>query len=50
LPDRADLDDLSPDHPTILWRTDLHLAWVNSQALQAAGWPGLTLRRSRLLV
>jgi predicted amidohydrolase YtcJ len=37
LPDRADLDDLSPDHPTILWRTDLHLAWVNSQALQAAG-------------
>jgi predicted amidohydrolase YtcJ len=37
LPARADLDDLTPDNPTILWRTDLHLAWVNSQALQAAG-------------
>jgi predicted amidohydrolase YtcJ len=37
LPDRADLDDLSPDNPVILWRTDLHLAWVNSRALQAAG-------------
>jgi predicted amidohydrolase YtcJ len=37
LPDRADLDDLTPDNPAILWRTDLHLAWVNSQALQAAG-------------
>jgi predicted amidohydrolase YtcJ len=37
LPARADLDDLTPDNPTILWRTDLHLAWVNSKALQAAG-------------
>ena len=37
LPDRADLDDLTPDNPTILWRTDLHLAWVNSRALQVAG-------------
>jgi predicted amidohydrolase YtcJ len=37
LPSRADLDDLAPDNPVILWRTDLHLAWVNSQALQAAG-------------
>lgn len=37
LPVRADLDDLSPDNPVILWRTDLHLAWVNSRALQAAG-------------
>jgi predicted amidohydrolase YtcJ len=37
LPTRAELDDLTPDNPTILWRTDLHLAWVNSKALQAAG-------------
>ena len=37
LPGRADLDDLAPANPVILWRTDLHLAWVNSQALQAAG-------------
>jgi len=37
LPGRADLDDLAPDNPVILWRTDLHLAWVNSRALQAAG-------------
>jgi predicted amidohydrolase YtcJ len=37
LPNRADLDDLTPQNPTILWRTDLHLAWVNSRALQLAG-------------
>lgn len=37
LPNKADLDDLAPENPVILWRTDLHLAWANSQALQAAG-------------
>jgi predicted amidohydrolase YtcJ len=37
LPSRADLDDLAPDNPVILWRTDLHLAWANSRALQVAG-------------
>jgi predicted amidohydrolase YtcJ len=37
LPDRNDLDDLAPDNPVILWRTDLHLAWVNSRALREAG-------------
>ncbi|MFQ5610961.1 MAG: amidohydrolase [Anaerolineae bacterium] len=37
LPSRADLDDLTPDNPVLLWRTDLHLAWANSQALRAAG-------------
>jgi hypothetical protein len=37
LPGRGDLDDLAPANPVILWRTDLHLAWVNSRALQAAG-------------
>jgi predicted amidohydrolase YtcJ len=36
LPDRADLDGVAPDNPVILWRTDLHLAWVNSRALQLA--------------
>ncbi len=33
---RADLDDLTPLHPTILWRSDMHLAVANSLALQAA--------------
>jgi predicted amidohydrolase YtcJ len=33
---RADLDDLTPDNPTILWRSDGHLAVANSLALQAA--------------
>jgi len=37
LPTRFDLDKVAPDNPTILWRTDLHLAWVNSAALKAAG-------------
>jgi predicted amidohydrolase YtcJ len=37
LPNRSDLDDLAPDYPVILWRTDLHLAWVNSRALREAG-------------
>jgi predicted amidohydrolase YtcJ len=31
-----DLDDLTPNHPTILWRSDGHLAVANSLALQAA--------------
>ena len=37
LPVRFDLDKVASNHPTILWRTDLHLAWVNSAALKAAG-------------
>lgn len=37
LPSRADLDGVAPANPVILWRTDLHLAVVNSQALLAAG-------------
>jgi predicted amidohydrolase YtcJ len=32
----ADLDDLTPLNPTILWRSDGHLAVANSLALQAA--------------
>lgn len=37
LPTRADLDDVTPDNPTVLWRSDLHLALANSRALQEAG-------------
>jgi predicted amidohydrolase YtcJ len=37
LPDRKDLDNITPDHPVILWRSDLHLAVVNSAALKQAG-------------
>lgn len=37
LPTRFDLDQVAPNHPVILWRTDLHLAWVNSLALVVAG-------------
>jgi predicted amidohydrolase YtcJ len=33
---RADLDSLAPANPTILWRSDMHLAVANSLALQAA--------------
>jgi len=36
LPNRLDLDNVAPNNPVILWRTDLHLAWVNSLALKAA--------------
>lgn len=36
LPTRHDLDKIAPNNPVILWRTDMHLAWANSQALQAA--------------
>ncbi len=36
MPTRTDLDDLTPNHPTILWRSDMHVALVNSLALRAA--------------
>lgn len=32
----ADLDELTPNNPTILWRSDMHLAVANSLALQVA--------------
>lgn len=34
---RHDLDEAAPDHPVILWRSDLHLATVNTLALHLAG-------------
>jgi len=37
MPTRANLDAAAPDHPVILWRNDLHLAVVNSRALEEAG-------------
>lgn len=37
MPTRTDLDDVAPAHPVVLWRSDMHLAVVNSQALWEAG-------------
>lgn len=37
MPTRADLDAITREHPVILWRNDLHLAVVNTPALQKAG-------------
>jgi predicted amidohydrolase YtcJ len=37
MPTRDDLDAAAPSHPVALWRCDLHLAAVNSQALRLAG-------------
>jgi hypothetical protein len=34
---RHDLDAVTPDHPVILWRSDLHLATANTLALRLAG-------------
>ena len=36
-PTKADLDEIAPENPVILWRKDLHLALVNSTALNLAG-------------
>ena len=41
-PRRADLDEAAPNHSVILWRNDMHLAVVNSRALQEAGITGDT--------
>ena len=37
MPTRVELDAAAPDHPVILWRNDLHLASVNSRALELGG-------------
>jgi predicted amidohydrolase YtcJ len=36
-PSKADLDDISPQNPVALSRTDGHSMWVNSLALEKAG-------------
>jgi hypothetical protein len=36
-PTREDLDDISPDHPVLLWRSCHHIAVANSRALALAG-------------
>lgn len=43
MPDRADLDDVAPAHPVILWRSDMHLAVASSLALQRAAISGDTV-------
>ena len=37
MPTRDDLDAVAPAHPVALWRCDLHLAIVNSLALERSG-------------
>jgi hypothetical protein len=37
MPSRGDLDEAAPDHPVLIWRSDLHLAAANTQALREAG-------------
>lgn len=37
MPDRYDLDRLSPQNPVCIWRCDLHIAVANSMALSLAG-------------
>lgn len=39
LPNAADLDAVSPDHPVKLASHDLHALWVNTAALAAVGRP-----------
>jgi predicted amidohydrolase YtcJ len=36
LPTRLELDKIAPDHPVVLWRSDLHLVVANSLALEKA--------------
>jgi predicted amidohydrolase YtcJ len=37
VPDKQDLDAISPDRPVFLFNRDVHGAWVNSKALEIAG-------------
>jgi predicted amidohydrolase YtcJ len=51
-PRREDLDAIVPDRPVFLMNSDVHAAWVNSRALEAAGlsadspdpWDGYLVR------
>lgn len=42
LPTKAELDAVVPDRPVFLMNTDVHSGWVNSKALQMAGWDART--------
>ncbi|MEA2522566.1 MAG: hypothetical protein QOI81_2212 [Actinomycetota bacterium] len=42
LPIKADLDAVVPDRPVYLMNVDVHSAWVNTKALEMAGWDRLT--------
>ncbi|MFE0804088.1 amidohydrolase [Streptomyces sp. NPDC058812] len=37
LPSRYDLDDVSPDHPVVLYSFSGHATWVNAKALELIG-------------
>jgi predicted amidohydrolase YtcJ len=41
-PHRSALDTLVPDRPVFLWSRDGHSAWVNSRALELAGFSATT--------
>ncbi len=42
LPRRSWIDDVTPEHPVLVHRLDLHMALVNSVALERAGIDGTT--------
>ncbi|MEA2557149.1 MAG: hypothetical protein QOG88_687 [Actinomycetota bacterium] len=41
-PTKTDLDAVVPDRPVFLMNTDVHSGWVNSKALEMAGWDART--------
>ena len=42
LPDKKLLDEAIPDRPVYLWCADCHSMWLNSRALDLAGWIGMS--------
>lgn len=42
IPAKADLDAVVPDRPVFLMNTDVHSGWVNTKALETAGWDART--------
>ncbi len=42
IPTKADLDAVVPGRPVFLMNTDVHSGWVNSKALEMAGWDAHT--------
>ena len=45
-PTKADLDDISPDHPVVMTRACGHMIWVNNRALALSGVTRETLAPS----